>query len=327
MPTTTTTPQAMLIINPIAGTRPKQGVAQHVATRLGEAGYTVDILETQGPGDARRFAARGAAEGYDMVIAAGGDGTVNQAASALCGTQTPLGIVPLGSGNGLARSLGIPSDLQYATDILLRGNVMTCDHGTVNGRDFFCTFGVGFDAAVSERFAQERHRGRTAYVKNVIREFLKYSPESYAISIGGRVVTERAFLIAVCNASQYGNNAYIAPMARLDDGFLDMIVVHSGNVLEKALVGVDLLTGYIDRNTLIESFRISSAAISRLEAGPAHIDGEPAELGKVINVECRPASLRILAPDKESPFRPIISPVKSFFDDIRYDLRALIRRQ
>ena len=85
--------------------------------------------------------------------------------------------------------------------------------------------------------------------------------------------------------------------------------------------------GYIDRNTLIESFRISSAAISRLEAGPAHIDGEPAELGKVINVECRPASLRILAPDKESPFRPIISPVKSFFDDIRYDLRALIRRQ
>ena len=116
-------------------------------------------------------------------------------------------------------------------------------------------------------------------------------------------------------------------MARLDDGFLDMIVVHSGNVLEKALVGVDLLTGYIDRNTLIESFRISSAAISRLEAGPAHIDGEPAELGTVIDVECRPASLRILTPDKESPFRPIISPVKSFFDDIRYDLRALIRRQ
>lgn len=316
--------RAMLIMNPKAGTRSKRGVPDYVTDMLGEAGIRVDYRPTTGAGDARAFAREAAGAGYDVVIAAGGDGTVNETASGLCGSQTALGIIPLGSGNGLARSLDIPSDLRYATKVIERGNVAVCDHGVVNGHDFFCTFGVGFDAEVSRRFAAEKHRGKTVYVKNVFREFLKYSPEAYAISIGGMVITERAFLIAVCNAQQYGNNAYIAPGAKVDDGLLDVTVVHAGSMFKNALVGVDLLTGYLDRNTLIESFRVSSATITRLNEGPAHVDGEPMTLGKVLEIECRPASLRIIVPEKGRQFRPLISPALSFFDDLRYDLRAAL---
>lgn len=323
----TDTKKALLIINPHSGTRSKRGVADYVGQRLSDNGFMPEVKLTGGPGDATRLAREAAEEGCHMVIAIGGDGTMNETASGLCDTHTALGIIPLGSGNGLARSLNIPTDTAFATDVILQQNVLVCDRGMVNSRNFYCTFGVGFDAAVSQKFATEKRRGKTTYMKNVIKEFLKYSPQAYAISIGGNVITEKAFLIAVCNAQQYGNNAYIAPHARVDDGLLDMIVVHSGNIIENAMVGVDMLTGYIDRNTLIESFRISAATITRLDEGPAHVDGEPVNLGRVLEIECKPASLRIIAPAQDRTFKPIISPMKSLIDDIRYDIRAAINKK
>ena len=187
--------QALLVVNPRSGTRSKSGLEKLVGERLAPCGIAVEAVSTQRPGHAVELAAQAVASGFDMVISAGGDGTVNEIASVLAHTSVALGILPLGSGNGLARSLGIPQDVGEALRIIGQGHVIRSDRGIVNGKPFYCTFGVGFDAAVSEKFATEKRRGRITYVRNVINEFLKYRSQPYAISIDGKVVTEKAFLL------------------------------------------------------------------------------------------------------------------------------------
>ena len=319
--------QALLVVNPVAGTRSKRGLHDIVTERLAGSDIAVTTVLTEGPGHASELAADAVRRGLDMVIVAGGDGTVNETANTLSNTRTVLGIIPLGSGNGLARSLGIPQDVGEALRVIADGHTTRCDRGLVNGMPFYCTFGVGFDAAVSEKFASMKRRGRITYVRSVLREFLNYKSQPYAISIGGQVITERAFLIAVCNASQYGNNAYIAPQAKLSDGLLDLIVIHEGSPLSSVKVGVDLLTGFLDRNTRIETFRISSATITRLHPGAAHLDGEPLTLGTKLEVGCDPSALTVLSPEKEEDFKPIFSPIRAMLSDLRYDVLSKLKPQ
>lgn len=321
MNTDTHSPRVVVIINPKSGTRSKHGIDDYLSDRLGDK-YELDIKYTTAPLDATRYASGAAEEGADMVIVAGGDGTVNEAAAGIVGTETALAIIPLGSGNGLARSLNIPPDLRMATDIIERGHTRICDSGIVNGKQFFCTCGIGFDAVVSEKFSRAGRRGKSTYIQKTITEFVRYTPEHYALSINGDIIVEQAFLIAICNAPQYGNNAYIAPDASLDDGYLNLIVIHSGNILRSALVGVELFTGRLDKNTLIDSFKIKRATISRMGEGPVHLDGDPYSMGKVIDVECVPGSLKIVCPDTIPHFRPFLTPLKSFWLDLGYDMKA-----
>lgn len=319
--------QALLVVNPVSGTRSKRGLEEIVEERLSRVDIAVETVFTRGPGHASELAAQALRDGIDMVIAAGGDGTVNEVANTLSNTFMPLGIIPLGSGNGLARSLGIPQDVGEALRIIEDGHISRCDRGMVNGLPFYCTFGVGFDAAVSETFASMKRRGRITYIRSVLREFLNYKSQPYAISIGGKVITERAFLIAVCNASQYGNNAYIAPQAKLSDGLLDLIVIHEGSPLSAVKIGVDLLTGLLDRNTRIDTFRISTATITRLTSGPVHLDGEPLVLGTNLDIKCDSSALSVFSPEKEEPFKPIVSPLRAMLSDLRYDLLAILKPQ
>lgn len=314
-----------MIVNPVSGTRSKRGLEELAQSRLKEVGIRLATMYTGASGDAARFAADAAREGVDMVISAGGDGTVNEIAGALSHTDTALGILPLGSGNGFARSLGIPQDMEEALKVIADGHSQRCDRGIINSLPFYCTFGVGFDAAVSHKFASMKRRGRITYIRSVFREFLSYRSQPYVLSIGGSVLTENAFLIAVCNAPQYGNNAYIAPQAKLSDGLLDITVIHSGSPLSTVMVGVDLLTGYLDRNTQIETFRVSAATITRLDSGPVHIDGDPLTLGTTLEITCDPASLSVYAPEKEAEFKPMVSPLRAMLDDLRYDMKARFR--
>lgn len=315
------TDKVLLILNPKAGTLNKREVPGLVASMLAASGTTLEMRETRAAGEARTLAAEAARQGYRMVVTAGGDGTVSEAASGLLGSETPLGIIPCGSGNGLARAAGIPQDFALAAKVLRDGKALLCDSGEAAGHPFFCTFGMGFDAEVSMKFAREKRRGRTTYIRNAIRDYLSYKPQAYSICIDGHVITERAFLIAVCNASQYGNNAYIAPKASLCDGLLDVTVVHTGSLIDTAMAGLSLFTGQIDKNTLIDTFRISHASILRLNEGPAHIDGEPVEMGRQIEIDCRPASLRIMVPRVQPEFKPIISPLRSMLRDMLADFR------
>lgn len=316
-------PKAMLIINPISGTGNKKGLAEEVTVRMSQAGYDTDISITTCRGDATRIAKEAAGKGYYAVLAAGGDGTVNETAKALCGTDTALGIIPSGSGNGLARHLGIPIDLRRSLDVITRNNIIEGDFGTVNGRPFFCTFGVGFDAAVSHSFARQSRRGLLTYMKSALTEYLKYRSETYTISANGKILTEKAFVIACCNASQYGNNAYIAPDASITDGLLDIIIIHQGSPIDTALVGMDLFTGYINKNTMIRSLRAPAAVIYRSQEGPAHIDGEPMVMEDIMEIKCHHRGLKILAPDETRSFRPIITPMQSIWRKVSIGFDSL----
>lgn len=320
--------RALLIINPISGTSDKEGLREKVELRLNAENIHTDTEWTNASGDATRLASQAVAEGYDIVIAAGGDGTINETATALCDTGVTLGIIPCGSGNGLARHLNIPVDVRASIEIIGRGNAQVCDRGSINGLPFFCTCGTGFDATVSHKFAESKKRGKLTYVKNTLREYISYRPEEYVITThDGNVITDRAFCVAVCNASQYGNNAYIAPHASISDGLLDVTVIHYGNILTTALVGLDLMAGTIEKNMLIHTFQTSGLTIRRANPGAVHLDGEPMNMESELNIQCHPHALSIFTPGADTPVRPLLTPITAMFNDIGIALHNIIHPQ
>ena len=314
-----------IVVNPASGTTSKEASANEVADRLRALGHDVDLFYTEGPGDATRLAREACDRGATTVIAVGGDGTVNETAKALCETDVPLAIMPMGSGNGLARHLGIPVDLDGAIGVITEGNIRDIDYCTMNGEAFFCTFGVGFDAAVTHAFSKQPGRGLITYLKSTLMEFLNFNPAEYTINTGDRVLTEKAFLVAVCNTSQYGNNAYIAPEARIDDGFVDVTIVHAGNPVAQALLGVDLFTGLINKNILIETMRVPTVSIhcNSAKSIAAHIDGEPRELSDKAEIMCCHKGLKVIAPERSETFTPIITPMSNMVRETRIALKNL----
>ena len=307
----------MLIVNPISGTRSKRKLIPVLERRLKEMGFDIDTRLTEARGDATRLAREAGAKRYYGVLACGGDGTVNETARALCDTGIPLGILPAGSGNGLARHIGLLIDPIEALRVIGERHIEDCDYCTANDRPFFCTFGVGFDAAVTHKFSRQRRRGLLMYLKSAIDVFVSFSPERYSLRTDDRVLVDKAFLIACCNASQYGNNAFIAPAASIRDGLMDITVIHKANPLAQALVGVDLMTGYIGKNALIDIIRVSHATISRDKTGVAHIDGEPVDMPETIEVICHPGGLRMFTPRDKMTFRPLVTPLKMMLRDWR----------
>ncbi len=302
--------KCLLIVNPRSGTSVRKGkiIKKAIETFLA-AGWNVEAKVTKRPAHATELAADAAADGVEAVVAMGGDGTVNETARALCNTSSTLGIIPMGSGNGLARHLNIPMDAIAAIDVIAGGKSQACDYCTVNDRPFFCTFGVGFDAAVSNRFASRPdHRGLLNYIRSVLAEFVRYKPEIYTISSDKETLTERAFVIACCNAAQYGNNAFIAPKASVTDGLMDVTVLHSGNWLSRALSGIDLLAGSIHDGARARMFRTDHVTIRRRNPGLVHLDGDPAQMGRHLEVRCHPGALRVFSPG-EMHVKPLLTPL------------------
>ncbi|MDE5830006.1 MAG: diacylglycerol kinase family lipid kinase [Duncaniella sp.] len=316
--------KALLIINPISGTSSKEGLDKYVTDTLTPLGWEIDVAFTQGHNEATRLAREAVAAGYQAVLAAGGDGTVNEVAAALRDTDTSLGIIPCGSGNGLARHAGIPVGMREGVEVIKEKNIVPADYMTVNGLPCFCTFGVGFDAAVSAAFARHKRRGKFTYLKSTFETYRNYKSELYTIEVNGEIISERAFLVAVCNASQYGNNAYIAPHASITDGLLDVTVIHSGNTLTTALVGVDLLTGMLEKNALIDTLRTPELKITRTNPGAVHIDGEPMELGNEIIIKCHPGKLKLFLPTKQQDFTPFITPLSALLSDLRVMINKIV---
>lgn len=306
----------LLIINPASGTVSKHRIVPRLYRKMLRMAVDFDIAFSRGPGHVHELAAEAAEKSYYGVIACGGDGTVNEAATGLIGTATALGIVPTGSGNGLARHIGIPIDIDLSLKIIAENNIINADYGTANGVPFFCTFGVGFDAAVSERCARENRRGALMYLKNSFTEYIKFHPEEYQIRVGNQILTERAFLVVCCNASQYGNNAFIAPQASITDGELDLTIVHAGNLITDALAGVDILTGLVRKNAYINVIRTRSARIVRHRGGAAHVDGDAVTMPLDIDVQCHPAQLRLVSPTSETRFVPLVTPTLLTMRDI-----------
>lgn len=278
----------LFIINPISGTQDKQAVEQAIVRHIDTMRYRYELVYTEYAGHAAELAAQAAAEGVEIVVAVGGDGTINEVARALVHTQTALGIVPCGSGNGLARHLCIPLDPDAAVAIINRGVVHCLDYGLINGHPFFCTCGVGFDAFLSMKFAEAGKRGLATYIEKTLTDGISYKPESYRLTLDndeGKDVQYDAFLIACANASQYGNNAYIAPHASMKDGLLDVVILEPFNVLESAAVAMQLFSKTLPQNSHVKTLRTRRLRIERQQAGPAHCDGDPFDMEAVIEVE------------------------------------------
>lgn len=313
----------LLIVNPISGTTSKTELVPKIEQKLSDNGYDVKTRLTTGPGDATDYARDAVADGYDAVATCGGDGTVNETARALCGTGIPMAILPSGSGNGLARHIGLAPHELAAIDIIKDENITDCDYGTVNGEKFFCTFGLGFDAAVAKRFADAGTRGVVTYVKEAFDEFTGYEPKSYRITIDGTTTFERkAFVIACCNASQYGNNAFIAPNASITDGLLDVIILNDASHMQLLMMGLDMLTGMLPHNRQIEIIRARRVDIYADEPTAAHIDGEPTFEDTDYHVEIVPGELKLFTHSDQKKFTPFITPL----DYITRDITAAISK-
>lgn len=285
--------KALFIINPISGGKKKDGVPELIDQNLDKKVFDATIVFSDGVSHARIIASE-AVNKYDIVVAVGGDGTVNEIASAIVGSNTALGVVPYGSGNGLARFLGVPMNPQQAIQTLGTGHIESIDSGTVNGQPFFNMAGMGFDAHISEVFSHGKKRGFISYIKSSMREIATYNEQDYHIEIDGKVYNRKAFMLSIANSSQYGNNAHISPHASVQDGLLDVCIIRKFPLWRFPEMGIRMLTKTAEGTSYVEIIRGRQINVTRQANGPIHLDGEPQMMGTHVHIDIVPNSLKVI---------------------------------
>lgn len=293
----------LFIINPKSGTDRKIYIRQSIGKHIDTKKYDYKIRYTEYAGHAEVIAREAATAGIDIVVAVGGDGTVNEVARALIHTNTALGIIPCGSGNGLARHLQLPIDPEGAIKMINAGIIKSLDYGTMNGLPFFCTCGMGFDAFVSMKFAHSGKRGLISYIENTLRETLTYKPDTYTLRFDDTEVQQRAFVIACANASQYGNNAFIAPAASMSDGLMDITVLEPFPPIEAPQLALQLFNGTLTTNSRVKTFKAKKVRITRNGNDPVHVDGDPLTTAQEIEVEIHPQGINMVVNPSAPPRR------------------------
>lgn len=286
------------IINPIAGKSNKADDTKKLAEKFfTPQRYYLDIKITRKQGDAFVFSKEGAEAEYDVVIACGGDGTIHEVASALVGTNTALGILPLGSGNGLARALHLPFNSEEAIGIVMKGRRREIDVGVICDRYFFSTAGLGFDALLSKlynkRSMASKRRGILPYIPLTLKEFIRYIPETVTIRYGDSELSMASFILTFANTEQFGGGAIIAPRAKPDDGLLDVCIIQKPGFFGAVMYSLKLFSGKIDTMKGYKRILTPSVHILRPSPGPVQADGEPFEWGKRIKVGILPRSLSV----------------------------------
>ncbi len=282
------------IINPKSGTASKENIPDIISQELDKELYTHEVVFTEFRGHGSALTVKFVSEQYDVVVAVGGDGTVNEVARELRHTDVSLGIIPIGSGNGLARHLGIPMNVRKAVQQLNHSESILMDYGLVNHQPFFCTCGTGFDAYVSMEFAKGQKRGVMAYVEKMITGYFSYKPQNFHLKGEGIDFKSKAFVLTFANAAQWGNNAYIAPQASVQDGKLDISIMGNFPVIAIPTLALQLFTKTIDKDWFVSTFRAAEVMLEREESGPFHYDGEPYEEGTTIKVSVVKDGLKVL---------------------------------
>ena len=303
------------IINPISGSKETQNAKRKlpklIMQTLDSEQWLPNITFTEYAGHAVELAKQYARMGFDAVVAVGGDGTVNEVAQGIVaglrvtgyglrGTGyglrgTALGIIPMGSGNGFARHLGIPIRPQKALEMINHSEPISVDYGLANGRLFVSTCGTGFDALIADHFAGSNKRGFSTYLQNIIHDAFSYQAQTYHIVGDGLDVTHKAFLITFANANQWGYEALIAPKASIQDGKMDIMMMSSHALLGSASLALRLFAGSIDDSHFMDTLRAREVTLEREEAAPFHIDGDPVEMEKDIHIRIVEDGLRVLA--------------------------------
>lgn len=276
------TATAAIIINPISGGIDKKPVLEIIKNQF-PTDISYEIIFWERPEQKAEIIKKIRENNYEIVVAAGGDGTINQVAQAIMGIGSKLAIIPLGSGNGLARHLGIPFDVKAAVELIKKGKVIKMDACTVNGNYFYCTSGIGFDALIGKLFAESKARGFFTYFKLIVFNFITYKPGQYSLTIDGKVIKTTAFLITFANASQYGNNAFIAPQADVSDGYIDIVVLKPFRFWQALFIALRMFNKTLHLSGYVDVFIGRNISVNRSSAGPVHFDGEPAEMGTTLD--------------------------------------------
>lgn len=285
--------EILFIINPKSGNRKGALVADVVDTYLDTDKFNFKVVLTEYAGNATEIAANAVNKKVDCVVAVGGDGMINEVFQSLVNTSTALGIIPFGSGNGIARSLGIPLNYKRAIQLLNTAYIRIIDTGKFNEKPFLGVAGIGFDGLISAEFAKSTSRGLKTYLKLILTNFFNYQSNDYSIEINDKHIDTKAFIIAFANTNQYGNNAIIAPNAKVDDGKLDVVIFKDMPKWKIPFVALKIMNGTIHNSKHViilqdDSINVTTSIIE------AHIDGEPISTNQENTVQIIPNSLRVM---------------------------------
>ncbi len=281
------------IVNPISGVGKQKVIEKLVEEHLNKTIFDYKIVYTNAPKHATELAKQAVKDNFNIVVAVGGDGSVNEVAKGLIGTNTAMAIIPTGSGNGLARHLKIPLNLIKAMHLINNGNLKAIDSIQFNDEQFVNIAGIGFDAHIGWEFSKYGKRGFSSYIKVIMREFPKYKAQDYELIIDGKSYFKNAFLISFANGSQWGNNAYIAPLADVSDGLMDIAILKNVTFINSLSIGYRLLKKTLLNSSNLEIIKAKELIVKQNNT-IAHIDGEPIEVGNSITIKVNPKSLKLV---------------------------------
>jgi YegS/Rv2252/BmrU family lipid kinase len=289
--------RVVFIVNPISHEIKGLDIKKIIEMNLDSNQFEYEILYTQHAQHASKLAQDALVDSADIIAAVGGDGTVNEVGGALIHSEAVLAIIPVGSGNGLARHLGIPVGLKKAINALNNGYSVVIDTATINEKTFLGVAGIGFDAHIAHKFALFGKRGFFSYCQVALEEFPLYVPQSYLITIDGKQITRNAFILTFANSSQYGNNFIIAPKARVSDGYLDLVIIDDIPIDSIPQFLYRFWQGSLNDSRHFETHPFKEITIQHPSI-QAHLDGEPLLFENEIKVRIQPKSLKVLVPKK-----------------------------
>jgi len=286
------------IINPISGTRKKELLETDINKYINHDKFDLDIVYTAYAQHAIELAKEAVEKSYDAVIAIGGDGSVNEVSKALVDSKTALGIVPNGSGNGLAHYLKISINVKKAIEIINEFKVIPIDTVSVNAHLFVSIAGIGFDALVADDFSHVKRRGFFSYLKIIIKNYILYYRKKYIIYIGDKKIKRKAMMITLANSNQFGYNTVIAPDAIINDGLIDVCIIKKIPIYEAGVLSLLLLLKQINMSNRIEIIKANKLSIIQSKNRPIHVDGDPKYIGKKLDIQINPLSLNVIVPQK-----------------------------
>jgi YegS/Rv2252/BmrU family lipid kinase len=284
------------IINPVSGTTKKKNIPKLIEDVFGDSNIEVAIRKTEYAGHAKEIAAELSEQGNTEIIAVGGDGTINEVVNGIKDSGATFGIIPSGSGNGLARHLGISMRAKRAMELIKLGHTQQIDLMKINGEYSANVSGVGFDALVAHQFQNSKTRGFISYAQISMNEFFKYQPQTYKINIDGKDMEREAFLISFANSSQFGNNAFIAPKASLTDGLIDVCILKPFPVIATAIVFERVMAKTINNSKFMDIIQGKKIVIKNT-TNIYHLDGDPRESENDLEIEICAGILKLIVPE------------------------------
>lgn len=286
----------VFIINPASGVAGKGNIEKIIDDNIDKNKFDHSIEYTKRPGHATEMCMIHVENGTDIIVAVGGDGSVNEIAKGISGTSVILGIIPAGSGNGLAHHLKIPKQYKQAIEIINRGKVIKMDTGSINDKLFVSIAGIGFDGLVARKFAESRRRGFLTYLRIVTEEYPKYRPRRYTLNFNGQIVKTKALFISFANSDQFGYNTSIAPGAQVDDGLLDITIMKKPMMVELPFLASLLYWRKIDYSKHIEIYKTNELILKTRRKRWVNIDGEPLKMKKKLHIKVYPQTLNVIVP-------------------------------